>query len=437
MSVADVGTDPPGFPGAPSPGTTVPIDLGAYTVTETGPAGYTPSFSADCTGTIAAGETKTCTITNDDIAPPGAPGKITVVKNTVPDAGQDFAFTAVGPGLTNFSLDDDADAALGNTRVFEGLAGNTVYTITEAQVAGWGQSVTCNNTDQDTTVSGRVATIDLDPGEEIVCTFTNTSLAGAVTLDKTVNPGVIHAGNSVTYTYKVTNTGNEVLHAVSITDDKCAPVSGPTGDNGNGVLDLAETWTYTCTTALTVDTTNVATVTALDSTNDSVGPVTDTATVDVLNPALSIAKTSNVESGAPGDTVTFSFTVTNTGDAPLFNISVDDDVLGHIGDIPSLAPGQSVTLTKEATLGDTALVNVGSASGGDIVGLIVRGEDQHRVDVVLGEEIAGAGGGDEVEAGVLAATGLGVVRMLLLALFLLALGGVLASGGGARNRSRA
>jgi hypothetical protein len=165
--------------------------------------------------------------------------------------------------------------------------------------------------------------------------------------------------------------------------------------------------------------------------------VTDTALVDVLNPALSISKTSDIDSGSPGDTVTFSFTVTNTGDAPLFNISVDDDVLGHIGDISSLAPGQSVTLTKEATLGDENLVNVGSAVGGDIIGLNVRTEDKHEVDVVLGGEIAGAGGGDEVQAGVLAATGLGVMRMVLLALFLLALGGVLASGGRAGKGSHA
>ena len=36
---------------------------------ETGPAGYEASYSADCTGTIALGETKTCTVTNDDVNP--------------------------------------------------------------------------------------------------------------------------------------------------------------------------------------------------------------------------------------------------------------------------------------------------------------------------------------------------------------------------------
>jgi hypothetical protein len=60
---------PSTFPGAESPGTTVTIVAGSYSVTETGPAGYVAFFSADCTGTIASGQTKTCTITNNDIAP--------------------------------------------------------------------------------------------------------------------------------------------------------------------------------------------------------------------------------------------------------------------------------------------------------------------------------------------------------------------------------
>ncbi|MGH9910325.1 MAG: hypothetical protein ACRD32_06755, partial [Nitrososphaerales archaeon] len=56
------------FSGAESPGTDKTLStVGSYSVTETGPSGYTSSSSADCTGTIALGQTKTCTITNNDI----------------------------------------------------------------------------------------------------------------------------------------------------------------------------------------------------------------------------------------------------------------------------------------------------------------------------------------------------------------------------------
>jgi hypothetical protein len=56
------------FPGAESPGTNKEVTPGSYSVTETGPSGYSASVSADCSGTIAAGQTKTCTITNNDDA---------------------------------------------------------------------------------------------------------------------------------------------------------------------------------------------------------------------------------------------------------------------------------------------------------------------------------------------------------------------------------
>jgi len=58
------------FPGAESPGTTKAVSLGSYSVTESGPSGYNQSQSAGCSGTIAANETKTCTIINNDGPPP-------------------------------------------------------------------------------------------------------------------------------------------------------------------------------------------------------------------------------------------------------------------------------------------------------------------------------------------------------------------------------
>jgi streptogramin lyase len=69
MTVDNPGATPPSLPGAESPGTEVIVNPGAYSVSETGPSGYTASNSAACTGTMIIGQTKTCTITNDDIPP--------------------------------------------------------------------------------------------------------------------------------------------------------------------------------------------------------------------------------------------------------------------------------------------------------------------------------------------------------------------------------
>ena len=57
------------FPGAELPGTTLTLKpVASYTVTETGPGGYVPALSADCSGPLAPGDAKTCTISNDDIS---------------------------------------------------------------------------------------------------------------------------------------------------------------------------------------------------------------------------------------------------------------------------------------------------------------------------------------------------------------------------------
>ncbi|MCI0387968.1 MAG: hypothetical protein MOB07_04255, partial [Acidobacteria bacterium] len=66
MNVSGNNVIPASFPGAESPGTMVSLNAGNYSVSETGPNGYLASFSADCSGVIAVGQTKTCTVTNDD-----------------------------------------------------------------------------------------------------------------------------------------------------------------------------------------------------------------------------------------------------------------------------------------------------------------------------------------------------------------------------------
>ncbi|MEJ0021851.1 MAG: ice-binding family protein [Candidatus Doudnabacteria bacterium] len=70
MTVNGVIGTPTTFPGVESPGVLVTIqDDSFYSVIETGPSSYTATFSADCTGTLSPFETKTCTVTNDDIPP--------------------------------------------------------------------------------------------------------------------------------------------------------------------------------------------------------------------------------------------------------------------------------------------------------------------------------------------------------------------------------
>src|SRR5205807_1623161 len=98
MTVTNNGSPMTPFPGSAA-GTNVTLSVGSYSVAESGgPAGYTPSLSAACSGTIAASETKTCTITNDD-----QPAHLTVIKQVINNNGgtktpSDFSITVTTNG---------------------------------------------------------------------------------------------------------------------------------------------------------------------------------------------------------------------------------------------------------------------------------------------------------------------------------------------------
>ena len=54
------------------------------------------------------------------------------------------------------------------------------------------------------------------------------------------------AGSQLTWTYNVTNTGNVALSGVTVSDSdpSVRPFFNGGDDNGNGLLDVGETWTY-------------------------------------------------------------------------------------------------------------------------------------------------------------------------------------------------
>lgn len=129
-----------------------------------------------------------CTITNTRINN----GSLTIVKNAEPNGAQDFSFTTTGVGLSNFSLDDDADGALSNTQVFSNLAAG-MYAVSETAVIGWTQtSATCDN-------GSPIDAISLEAGGNITCTFVNTRDAGSILVNKLVDTdgdGSYETGNS-------------------------------------------------------------------------------------------------------------------------------------------------------------------------------------------------------------------------------------------------
>lgn len=152
------------FPGSEA-GTDKVVTPGSYSVTETGPSGYAPSFSADCTGTIAAGETKTCTVTNND-----QPGHVIVIKHVINDnaghaTASDFTMTLHGTNVQGGNSFPGAESPGTNKALDAGA-----YNVTETGPAGYVGffSADCSGT--------------VGVGETKTCTVTNNDIAPRQTM---------------------------------------------------------------------------------------------------------------------------------------------------------------------------------------------------------------------------------------------------------------
>jgi len=344
---------------------------GPYEAHETVPAGFTVtgiSCSGETLSTIqigvgtpafedgddfvevdlAAGETVTCVFENTAL------GSITIAKSTVSGDGS-FPFNS--PELGGFQLDTVANSA--ETTFSDLLPGD--YMIGEMVPVGWSLTdIQCaGETNTTFNITNPSVTVSLLDGEDIRCTFTNTLAAPAIDLDKMGtlndddNSGDVSVGDTITYVFTVTNTGNVTLTGITL-DDTVGGVTiigGPIVSLAPGAMDNT---TFTGSYAITqadIDAgtfTNTATATGIPPSGPPVeDPDSDTQQLDGA-PLIDLDKmgTLNDDDGTPGlsvgDTISYVFTVTNTGNVTLTGITLDDTVGGVTisgGPIASLAPG--------------------------------------------------------------------------------------------------
>ncbi len=205
-------------------------------------------------------------------------------------------------------------------------------------------------------------------------------------------PELAHVGDTISYTFDVSLTTPEALYNVTVTDPNCnegAP-RYVSGDDGDTALERGEVWTYTCTRLVTEDDPdplpNTATVTGSSDDGRKVSDQDDHQ-VDLIHPAIQIVKTVNPVSGEPGDEVTYRYVVTNIGDTTLYDVTVDDDIIGHIGSVDVLEVGGSVTLKKDWILPSEGVLvtNVGTTAGTDVLGEVVSDGDDATVTIVEAE----------------------------------------------------
>ncbi|SDJ09592.1 conserved repeat domain-containing protein [Frankineae bacterium MT45] len=203
-----------------------------------------------------------------------------------------------------------------------------------------------------------------------------TVLAPAISITKTTDQAAYRVGATVTYTITVTNTGNATLTPVNVAD-----ASTPGCARSLGSLAAGASTSYTCTaTAPVTGNSNTASVTGTDALNRSV-TASATASVPVIRPALTLVKSVTPTSvTAAGQSVSYSFKVTNSGDSTINSLSIADTLTAPAGPVPAItcpvttlaaAATTTCTATYTATQADVdngSIANSAVANGLDIVG---------------------------------------------------------------------
>lgn len=155
------------------------LSPGSYTVTEVKKNGYEASYTNCDNVVITYGETKTCVVKNNDIAP-----KLTLLKDVTNNNGgtaeaKDWTLTATPASNTVGATTISGNGATGVDEV--AAKAGVEYTLSESSVAGYEfKGWTCEGG----TLIGTKLTLALDTN--VTCTVKNDDIAPKLTLEKKV-----------------------------------------------------------------------------------------------------------------------------------------------------------------------------------------------------------------------------------------------------------
>lgn len=305
--------------------------------------------------TVQALENGTNPVSDSDVEPvtvlnPGV--HLTKALVTTPPILQNtnvvFNIDLQNTGLSNIPLANitltDLQCSVGPTRVGDVSGdGDAILepdpdgSVTDGDVAGeiWRYTCQINNVINDFVNVASVTAKDANNQ-----TFTHSAGFGVTVLNpglaitKEPHAATVTAGQPLTWTIKVYNTGSVDMQNVAVTesDPNCtlSPAAPPyPGDIDNdNILDRSEVWTVRCiiasVPAAPSPRSNTATVSAVgvqggQTYNDSV-----TASVNVIVPGIQIEKEPLVQVIAKGSNAVFTLKVTNTGQGELSNVTAED-----------------------------------------------------------------------------------------------------------------
>ncbi|ASS68388.2 beta-propeller fold lactonase family protein [Paenibacillus sp. RUD330] len=176
------------------------------------------------------------------------------------------------------------------------------------------------------------------------------SSAPALSLLKEADPATAVPGESIRYTFTVTNTGNEPLTGIVISDPRIGASIFIDG------LAVGASATRSLDFAVPEGTPPGLLVNTAEAAADQGASANASATVMIAPVArIVLNKNASPTTAFPGETVAYTIEIVNTGTATLTNVRVTDPFLGLDQVVDSLVPGARATFTGTFTLPVDAL----------------------------------------------------------------------------------
>jgi uncharacterized repeat protein (TIGR01451 family) len=180
--------------------------------------------------------------------------------------------------------------------------------------------------------------------------------------------GGIAVGDVLTYSVKVTNTGNTTLHNITVSDPMLTPTSKTCATLAPAGICI-HTGTYVVQQS-DIDAGQIVNTGIGDSDETDPVPSQITTTIE-QTPAMTIAKTMDTDISAgvmAGDILTYTVTITNAGNITLNNVVVSDNkITPASATCASVAPNGTCSLTGTYTLtqADIDAGEIGNTGTGD------------------------------------------------------------------------
>lgn len=349
--------------------------------------------------------TKTATVGNADAPRPGDVVTFTfVATNSGGGVLSALEVTDAMPGISEITV-ESWPSLPGYLGVGESVTATAEYTLTQADVDGGQISNTA------------AATADTVDGETVDATASVDVLLPSAAALSLTKEGVIdtvgapRAGDEITYTFTVLNTGNVTVDAIDLADEMAglSAIEFGTWPGAEGELGAGQSVTATATYALTqadidggqVD--NTANVTGTDPAGAAVAAEATDSIIPPASPELTVVKTSALEDVdviEEGTEVTYTFEVRNTGNITITDVTLQDPLPGITEtvygtwprDEGTLAPGEVVQATATLILTqehvDAGVVeNTATASGAPARGELADATDTNTVTIDAAPEL--------------------------------------------------